>query len=257
VLLSLFACEREPIPISGAAPVKFDLAGLKVSPAKVVKVLDGDTVLISGGERLRYIGMDTPETSHPLRPVEFMGLEAKEFNRDLVEGKKVYLEYDAQKRDKYDRLLAYIFLEDGTFVNAELVRMGYAQLMTIPPDVKYTDLFRKLGREAIEKGRGLWGETEMIELDEAADHLGKVKKVRCKITSAFDNGKAINLNTGKDRGTDFTVTIFHGALGNFPFDPVVYYKGKDIEVLGNIHEYGGPSIIVGDPAQIRVINQEG
>lgn len=123
----------------------------------VQRVVDGDTVVLSTGERLRYIGVDTPELHHPRKPVERYGREAKEFNRRLVEGKRVRLEFDVERKDRYERLLAYVYLEDGTFVNAELVRQGYAQLLTIPPNVKYADLFVELQREARKAARGLWG----------------------------------------------------------------------------------------------------
>lgn len=106
---------------------------------------------------MRYIGVDTPELHHPRKPVEAYAREARAFNQRLVEGKKVRLEFDVERRDKYSRLLAYVYLTDGTFVNAELLRQGYAQLLTIPPNVKYVDLFVKLQREAREAGRGLWG----------------------------------------------------------------------------------------------------
>ena len=125
--------------------------------AFVQRVVDGDTVVLAGGERVRYIGVDTPELHHPTKPVQPYAREASEFNRRLVEGKPVRLEYDVQRRDRYGRLLAYVYLEDGTFVNAELVRQGYAQLLTIPPDVKHADLFVRLQKEAREAGRGLWG----------------------------------------------------------------------------------------------------
>ena len=120
-------------------------------------VADGDTVRISTGEYVRYIGIDTPELHHPKKPVQFYGREAAEFNRHLVEGKKIRLEFDVERHDKFHRLLAYVYLPDGTFVNAELVRQGYARLMTFPPNVKYADLFRKLQTEAREAKRGLWG----------------------------------------------------------------------------------------------------
>lgn len=77
--------------------------------------------------------------------------------RKLVEGKTVRREFDVGRRDRYRRLLAYVYLEDGTFVNAWLVREGFAQVMAIPPNVKYQDLFLKLQREAREENRGLWG----------------------------------------------------------------------------------------------------
>ena len=132
----------------------------QAGPAVVERVLDGDTVVISGGERVRYIGVDTPEIYHsqrPNRPGQWYSREAKAFNERLVEGKPVRLEFDAERRDKYKRLLAYVYLEDGTFVNAELVRQGYARILTIPPNVKYADLFLKYEREARLAGRGLWG----------------------------------------------------------------------------------------------------
>ncbi len=134
-------------------------AGLQPSQegwAVVQRVIDGDTVVLTGGERVRYIGVDTPELHHPRKPVEFYGREAKEFNRRLVEGRKVRLEFDVQRYDRYGRLLAYVYLEDGTFVNGELLRQGYAQLLTIPPNVKHADRFVPLQKEAREAGRGLW-----------------------------------------------------------------------------------------------------
>lgn len=147
-LLSLLAL----FLLMGAAPA--------VSPdrhAVVQRVIDGDTVVLATGERVRYIGVDTPELHHPKKPVEAYAREAKEFNRRLVDGKAVRLEFDVERHDKYGRLLAYVYLEDGTFVNAELIRQGYAQILTIPPNVKYADLFLKLQRQAREAGRGLWG----------------------------------------------------------------------------------------------------
>ncbi|MBI3312169.1 MAG: thermonuclease family protein [Candidatus Omnitrophica bacterium] len=132
-------------------------SGLQSAEAVVERVIDGDTVVLAGGARVRYIGVDTPELHHPRKPVEFYAREAKEFNRRLVGGKKVRLEWDVQRRDRYQRQLAYLFLEDGTFVNAELLRQGCAQLLTIPPNVKYADLFVKMQKEAREAKRGLWG----------------------------------------------------------------------------------------------------
>ncbi len=127
---------------------------------KVVRVVDGDTIQVCcigwKREKVRYIGVVTPETHHPMRGVEPYGMEASEANRKLVDGKTVRLEFDVQQLDKYGRTLAYVYLEEGTFVNAWLVENGYAVVMTIPPNVKYEALFRKLQREAREAGRGLW-----------------------------------------------------------------------------------------------------
>jgi endonuclease YncB( thermonuclease family) len=116
---------------------------------KVVRVIDGDTVKLETGESLRYIGIDTPETKHPQKPVQYLGKEASAFNTKLVFGQDILVEFDVQQRDKYGRLLGYVFLRDGTFVNAELVKKGYAKVATFPPNVLYSELFLKLQAEAV------------------------------------------------------------------------------------------------------------
>jgi len=150
-------------PMKKLFPLIFPLLIILVcafgSPPKdtyiVKRVIDGDTIKLANGETVRYIGIDTPETKHPRKPVQFMGREASAANKKLVGGKRVRLEFDAQQRDRYGRLLAYVYV-DEVFVNAWLVENGYAQIMTIPPNVKYQDLFLKLQKEAREKKRGLW-----------------------------------------------------------------------------------------------------
>jgi len=126
----------------------------------VVRVVDGDTIYVQLADRvekIRYIGVNTPEIHHPIKGEEPGGREAAAMNRRLVGGRPVRLELDVRSRDRYGRLLAYVWLGD-TMVNAELVRRGYAQVMTVPPNVRYQDLFVKLQREARDAGRGLWRE---------------------------------------------------------------------------------------------------
>jgi micrococcal nuclease len=133
-------------------------AGGPLLHAIVVRVVDGDTihVRINGRvEKVRYIGVNTPEVHHPSRGEEPGGQEATAVNTSLVGGRPVRLELDVQVRDRYGRLLAYVWVDD-VMVNAELVRRGYAQVMTIPPNVRYQELLLKLQREAREAGRGLW-----------------------------------------------------------------------------------------------------
>lgn len=124
----------------------------------VVRVVDGDTIHVRIGDRVekvRYIGVNTPEIHHPTKGEEPGGQAASDINRQLVTGKHVRLELDVQERDHYGRLLAYVWVGE-TMVNAELVRLGYAQVMTIPPNVRYQAMLVKLQREAREAGRGLW-----------------------------------------------------------------------------------------------------
>jgi micrococcal nuclease len=121
----------------------------------VTRVIDGDTVVIERIGRVRLIGVDTPETVDPRRPVQRFGKEASAFTRRLVEGRRVRVEYDRERTDKYNRTLAYIYLLDGTFVNAELVRQGYGFAYTRFP-FKYLEAFRQYERDAREHARGLW-----------------------------------------------------------------------------------------------------
>jgi micrococcal nuclease len=127
--------------------------------------------VLENGQRVRLIGIDTPEmhTSEKLyrqarrsktdiQKIMELGRRAYQFTRNLVGGKRVRIEFDVEKYDKYGRLLGYIYLKDGTFVNAKIVQEGYASLLTIPPNVKYVDLFRELYRESRENNRGLWKE---------------------------------------------------------------------------------------------------
>ena len=128
----------------------------------VVRVIDGDTVVLETGDRVRLIGVDTPETVHPSKPVEHYGKEASAYTKGLLEGKTVRLEYDQQTRDRYGRILAYVF-RDSLFINAELIKQGYAHAYTrYPFKQEYMDLFRSLEQKARESGRGLWGRESSV-----------------------------------------------------------------------------------------------
>lgn len=124
--------------------------------AKVVYVYDGDTVKLDNGERVRYLGIDTPEMNYNKPPAEYLAVQAKEFNSRLVNGKNVRLEFDTVKRDKYNRLLAYVYV-DGIFVNAKLVEAGYAKVYIIPPNIKHADDFLDVQRLSKREKRGIWG----------------------------------------------------------------------------------------------------
>lgn len=119
--------------------------------ALVTQVIDGDTIVIEGGYRVRYIGIDTPEV-YPQQ--EAYGMEAWQANHKLVEGKIVHLERDVSQTDKHRRLLRYIYVDD-IFVNAELVRQRLAYAKAYPPDIKHQDLLEELETEARQAGRGM------------------------------------------------------------------------------------------------------
>lgn len=127
----------------------------------VERVIDGDTIEIAGGQKVRYIGIDTPETVHPEKPVQCFGQEASQKNKELVEGKLVRLEKDVSETDKYGRLLRYVYIQGDVlaqtiFVNDYLIRQGYAHSSTYPPDIKYQEQFQQAEANARDNNRGLW-----------------------------------------------------------------------------------------------------
>jgi micrococcal nuclease len=121
----------------------------------VVRIVDGDTVILERVGRVRLIGVDTPETVAPGKAEQPFGREASEFTGRLLLGKPVRIEYGRNKRDRYDRALAYVYLLDGTFVNAEIIKHGYGVAYTRFP-FKHMGEFVKIEREARENGRGMW-----------------------------------------------------------------------------------------------------
>lgn len=123
----------------------------------VARVIDGDTFELETGEKVRYIGIDTPETVDPDKPVQCYGHEASAFDKQLIEGKKVRLVADTTDKDKYGRLLRYVYLEDGTFVNLQIIQEGYARVLTIPPNLAFHTLFIQAARAAEAAKKGLWG----------------------------------------------------------------------------------------------------
>ena len=173
-ILVIFLCNAESADIHKTGNWGFSIPlgpSYSYDDIGVKRVVDGDTLLLENGERVRLIGIDTPEmhesdklyrdakrTNQDAGAIKQLGRQSYEFTKKLIEGKRVKLEFDVENQDRYGRLLAYVYLKDGTFVNAEIIKQGYASLMSIPPNVKYADMFKKLYAEARENHRGLWGE---------------------------------------------------------------------------------------------------
>lgn len=158
-LLGACATQPAPVPERTDSPAPVQLRADVWYP--VSKLVDGDTFWIDDGTdkgaKIRLIGVDAPETrnagnkqKHP------MGKEVAAYVAGLLQGAQVRLELDVQHRDRYGRILAYVYLPDGTFLNAHLVEKGYAVLMTMPPNVRYADTFYQLQVQARAAGRGLW-----------------------------------------------------------------------------------------------------
>jgi micrococcal nuclease len=134
------------------------IALLTLSAAKpyVRQVYDGDTLALSTGEHVRYIGMDAPEIDHQGGKSDFLAREAREFNAKLVQGKPIRLEFDQERNDRHGRLLAYVFLENGDMINELMVRKGFARVLPKPPNLKYFSLLLDSQRRAMAERVGIW-----------------------------------------------------------------------------------------------------
>ena len=142
------------------------LFGILQQPADfriVKKVVDGDTIWVSGknygpDEKVRLIGIDAHEVRNTAKKkAGFYGKEASAYLKKQILGKRIRLEYDVRRYDQYRRTLAYIHMENGRFINADLVKNGYAVVMTVSPNVKYADKFILYQQQARSKKQGLWG----------------------------------------------------------------------------------------------------
>lgn len=157
LLFQAYAQDKRP-----EIPVK-DFA--KHAAHQVVRIIDGDTVVVKVDDKnltVRLIGVDTPETVDPRKPVQVYGKEASNFLANLLTGESVFVAYDQQKTDKYCRTLAYLYRSpDGMFVNLEVIRQGYGHALTQYP-FKHMDLFRHYEREARKSGRGLWANVGVV-----------------------------------------------------------------------------------------------
>lgn len=170
-LLVLGSAENASLPM----PIKEEITPMSVTPKTiptqfypgvlgqqllVVKVIDGDTIEIEGGQKVRLIGIDTPETVDPRRPVGCFGKEASSESTRVMEGKTVALVKDISETDRFGRLLRYVYVDikegEDLFVNLYLVENGFARAATFPPDVKYSGQFKEAETEARENNRGLW-----------------------------------------------------------------------------------------------------
>ncbi|MDZ4179056.1 MAG: thermonuclease family protein [Coriobacteriia bacterium] len=254
-------------------------------PATVTRIIDGDTIDVRFGdgriERVRFIGVDTPEDTTRHEPY---GPEATAYATRTLADQNVYLEYDAERRDRYDRLLAYVWLEQpagvsdatvrASLFNARLLLDGYAQLLTIPPNVAYADRFTSFQTEAREAGRGLWNLAApqapssaqpaptqgVVDWSDASDYVGQRVTVSGRVAGTHyasgANGQPTFLNIGRDHPDPdrFTVVIWGEDRSKFPSRPESMYAGKTLRVTGEVSLYRGTAQIVVDaPGQIVVV----
>ena len=136
---------------------------------------DGDTIVLTDGRKVRYLGIDTPELSSSDPGELELARQAKQVNAELVQGARLRLEYDLERYDQYNRLLAYVFLPDGRMLNAELVRRGLARVLLKPPNLRYRDELVQAQRQAIKDRLGLWQE---LPVAQETHYVGNIKSYR-------------------------------------------------------------------------------
>lgn len=232
--------------------------------AEVVKyVYDGDTFTTTDGKKVRLLNINTSETAKKNRPSEPYSIKAKNYLKKLVEHKEVTLKFDKEKKDKYKRFLAYVYLKDGTFVNAEMLKSGLAHLYTFPKNVsKFTEL-KKAEDIAIANKLNLWSnprwQVQNANSDKKIDksRFGKYQIFKGKIQEIAKVGKKTFLNFGTNWRTDFSVEIKDYNLRYFRkqnINPEEYYKDKTVIVRGILIPVNGSLISVSHPQQIEVLD---
>ena len=222
-------------------------------------VIDGDTFRLSTGETVRLIGIDAPELSQP------GGEMSREYLTQLILNKGVTLEKGQEDRDKYNRLLRFVYI-GNTCINEEMIRQGYAEARYMSLEDPKREHYLKLEIEAESEKAGLWeygffqprlnvrwgNDIPVIDWRDAHKYYNQYVIVEGTIVKTYDSGIVCFLNF--DTNYQFTAVIFASDFPGFPFIPEVYYLGKTVQIIGIIKEYNGsPEIIVKTPDQIRII----
>jgi micrococcal nuclease len=237
----------------------FQLSRTTAEEAFIVEVIDGDTLQTASGDKLRLLGIDTPEIYWDSGDAEYLAWEAKQYSTDKLLKKNVELEYDQQKEDHYGRSLVYVFHEGENF-NKKLLEKGYASLMIISPNVKYAEDFKKTAEKARKEKRGIWDKVEVmsaelpvINYEEAENYLGQRVIVKGKIINTAQLEDITFLNFSQYYRNTLSIIIFNNNLSKFDYQPAEYLKKKEIMVLGEIEIYeGAPQIIIENPENIYV-----
>lgn len=231
--------------------------------AEFVKyVYDGDTFTTTDGKKVRLLNINTPETAKKNKPSEAYAVKAKKHLEKLIDKKEVVLKYDEEKKDKYKRYLAYVYLKDGTFVNAEMLKSGLAHIYSFPKNVsKYNEL-KKSENYARKSNLNMWSDprwqVQNANYKKAVEkfRFGKYQTFKGKILNVAKIGNKTFLNFGHNWRTDFSVEIHKKYLRYFTqqnINPEQYYKGKTVIVRGILRPVNGALISATHPQQIEVL----
>ncbi|MBD3634103.1 MAG: thermonuclease family protein [Methylophaga sp.] len=236
-------------PSSGAEPVQLNAAPYRYQ-FSVRHVIDGDTLVLKNGEKVRLIGINTPEVESRYTRAEAGGDAAREWLRQKLRSAQVWLEYDVEQRDKYDRQLAHVFLEDGEHLNLSLLEQGLAMLTLIPPNLRYSQQLIAAQKLAERAGRGIWQKPgyqpkPLSQLIPGESYSGWQ---RWQVTPRriAESRKYINLIVSEH----FEIKIAKSLQDSFP--PLTQYLGQPLEVRGWLRRQGQQHfMIVQHPSAIQ------
>ena len=221
---------------------------------QVEKVFDGDTVLLSNGQHVRFLGINTPEVAGHSRPAQAGGSIAKQWLIQQMEHQPVKLEYDQEKQDRYGRTLAYLFNEQGLNINLELVRSGLATVSIFPPNLKYTDALLTAQDEAEQAGLGLWALADYAPLAHTAlneTNFHGWKRISGQILTLKQQGKSQYLAFSKQ----LVLQIENRYLDLFP--ALASYVGKNIEARGWLYKTKTRYVLpIKHPGDIKLIESK-
>lgn len=237
--------------------------GEKEVYGRVRFVIDGDTVIMSDGQRVRYIGIDTPEVRHRdgdewVYAPEAFSEEAKFYNMDLVLHKKVRLEFDEKKEDRYGRSLAYVYVDDGKMVNEKLIRSGLASVYTFLPNTRYREEFVSAQVEAMEEMVGMWRDVPLLRPHEVISYENRIVTIRGIISRVETSDAGIYLFLKNKQPEPVVLWIASGNKSFFiarGIDPENDYLGKSVEVTGKVERKKHLQIYVDGPFQIDFTTQ--
>ena len=223
-------------------------------------VIDGDTIRLENGETVRLIGIDAPELS------QLGGEMSRQYLAQLIQGKRITLDKGDEDRDKYNRLLRFVYIDD-LCVNEEMIRQGYAEARYLSPDDPLREYYIQLEIEAEITRAGLWSDNifqprsnlnwdglPVITWSDAHKYYNQCVSVEGVIVRTYNSGVVCFLNFSKNYDY-FSAVIFASDFPEFAVPPKFFYSGKRVRIIGIIKMYkGSPEIIVKTPDQIRVLN---
>lgn len=200
------------------------------------RVIDGDTLELQSGQVIRLLGINTPEVQSRYRDGEAGGEQAKQWLKEMLSQPELFIEYDQQQRDKYDRALAHCFLPDGRYLNAMLIEQGLASLTLIPPNLRYSDQLIAAQNKAEQNKTGIWSLSEyrvkrLSELKTGKNYRGW-QRIKLKLKSIKYGKKTVFL----EANTHFRLAIKKKDI--VYFGDVKRYLNQTLEVRGWIHRQG-------------------